>query len=292
VQANGVRLNCLDWGGSGPELILIPGGTESPHYFDDLAPAFTDRFRVIAYARRGHGRSEATGPFDPSTLTEDLRGLMDGLGIARAHLAGHSMGGNELTGMAGTHSERVDRVVYLDAAYDWSEPAVAQAFGSAPRAYQSRPASAMMSLDAYRAHFRSHWFLDVRDAHRYEAYVRDVMEVRSDGTVRPRMSDSLWQELALGLFSGRRDYTKVRSPALAIYATTFYDGRHGDSARVAQSLAWEQKYMVPFRRRSMERARRELPEVEILSVPGNHMDFIFTSRDQVVIAMRRFLAGR
>src|SRR5271165_6426931 len=80
VNANGVRLNYLDWGGSGPPLILIHGLGDNPHIFDDLAPAFTDRFRVVAYARRGHGQSEAKAPYDTATLTEDLRGLMDGLG--------------------------------------------------------------------------------------------------------------------------------------------------------------------------------------------------------------------
>lgn len=88
VTANGVRLHYLDWGGSGPPLILIHGLGENPHYFDDLAPAFTDRFRVVAYARRGHGQSDAKGPYDTATLTEDLRALMNGLGIAKAHLAG------------------------------------------------------------------------------------------------------------------------------------------------------------------------------------------------------------
>src|SRR5262245_25316458 len=76
ITANGVRLQYLDWGGSGPALILIHGYGDNPHIFDDIAPAFTDRFRVIAYARRGHGQSEAKGPYDMATLTEDLRGVM------------------------------------------------------------------------------------------------------------------------------------------------------------------------------------------------------------------------
>src|ERR1700745_762282 len=82
VTANGIHLHYLDWGGSGPVLILIHGGLDNAHIFDDLAPAFTDHFRVIACDLRGHGRSEAKGPFDATTRTEDLRGLMDRLGIA------------------------------------------------------------------------------------------------------------------------------------------------------------------------------------------------------------------
>jgi hypothetical protein len=70
VNVNGVRLQYLDWGGSGAALIFIHGLGDSPHAFDDIARAFRDRFRTIAYARRGHGRSQAKGPYDHATLTE------------------------------------------------------------------------------------------------------------------------------------------------------------------------------------------------------------------------------
>lgn len=49
--------------------------------------------------------------------------------------------------------------------------------------------------------------------------------------------------------------------------------------------------MAPLRAASIERVRRELSNVEIVNVPGTHLDFIFTSREQVVAAMRRFLGA-
>ena len=153
------------------------------------------------------------------------------------------------------------------------------------------PASAMTSLDAYRAYYRTVWFPAVSDASRVEAHTRDLVVVQPDGTVRLRMSDSVAQALATTLFTDRRDYTKVRSPALAIYAETFLDVRNGDSAQRAKNLTWEQKHMVPFRAASIERVRRELPNVEILNLPGTHVDIVHTSRNQVVAAMRRFLSG-
>jgi pimeloyl-ACP methyl ester carboxylesterase len=289
VTANGVRLHYLDWGGPRPALILIHGYQQNPHVFDDLAPAFTERFRVVAYARRGHGESEAKGPYDTATLTEDLRGLMDGLGIAKADLAGWSMAGNEITALAGAHPERVGRIVYLDAAYDWSEPAFAAAFQSLPPVYQNLPASAMSSLDSWREFERALWFPAMSDISRLEAYIRGTVVIQPDGTLRPAMSESTSQALAGSLFTGKRDYSKVRCPALAIYSETLLDVRRWDSAQAASNLAWEQKHMVPFRRESIERVRRELANVEIVNVPGTHMDFLFTAREQVVGTMRRFL---
>ena len=77
VTANGIHLNYLDWGGTGPNLILIHGLGDNPHVFDEIVPSFGGQFRIVAYARRGHGRSSKTGPFDTGTLTEDLKTLMD-----------------------------------------------------------------------------------------------------------------------------------------------------------------------------------------------------------------------
>lgn len=289
ITVNGVRLQYLDWGGSGPALILIHGALDNPHMFDDLAPAFTDRFRVIAYARRGCGRSEAKEPYDIATLTQDLRSLMDGLGVAKAHLAGWSAGGNEVTAMAGTYPERVDRIVYLEGAYDWADLS-AEAFKSFPHELPG-PASAMKSLEAFRTYQRTVWFPAVSDGNRVEAYIRDLVVAQPDGTVRSAISDSALQAQINVLLTDHRDYIKVHSPALAIYAETFFDVRNGDLGLRATNRAWEQRYFAPFRAASIERVRRELSGVEIVNVTGTHVDFPFTSREQVVVAMRRFLSG-
>src|ERR1700757_5086068 len=124
ATVNGVRLNYLDWGGVGPPLVLIHGLTDSPHIFDDFAPLLRDRVHVIAYARRGHASSDApsNGPYDLATLVDDLRQLLDHLGIARTSMLGWSLGGNEITEFAAKYPGRVDKLVYLEAGYDWSYP--------------------------------------------------------------------------------------------------------------------------------------------------------------------------
>ncbi len=292
VNANGARLNYLDWGGSGPVLILIHGVGDNPHMFDDLAPAFTDRFRVVAYSRRGHGQSEAKDPYDSATLTEDLRGLMDSLSIAKAHLAGWSAGGIEITAMAGTHPERVDRVVYLDAAYDWADPALLAAFQSMPTPSGTARDGRMASLDAFRACQVTVLFPAVSDPSRFEAYVRDSVVVQPDGTVQSAVSDNATKAVWTTLLTGRLDYTKVRVPALAIYASTFLDIHNGAPTQLAETLSWEEKHVVPWRATSTERMRRELPRALIVNVPGTHNDFVFTSREKVVSTMRRFLRVR
>jgi pimeloyl-ACP methyl ester carboxylesterase len=237
VTVNGIRMNYLDWGGSGPVLILIHGHQSNPHIFDDLAPAFTDRFRVIAYARRGHGDTDAKPPYDLATLTEDLRGLMDSLNIVKADLAGWSMGGDEISAMSASHPERVNRLVYLEGAYDWADPQFAPALEHMPQDLNPTNGT-LSSIDAFRDYVHAAGFPGLSDMSRVEAFVRDQVVIQPDGRLAWRASGSALAAMSHTLRTERRQYTEVHAPALAIYATTFLDVQHGDSATQATHLAW------------------------------------------------------
>lgn len=68
-----VQLEVLDWGGSGLALVLLPGLGATAHQYDDLAPALTARYRVVAVTRRGHrGSSAAAGGYAFARLAEDV----------------------------------------------------------------------------------------------------------------------------------------------------------------------------------------------------------------------------
>ena len=73
-------------------ILFLHGLGDTPHIFDDLAPRFTNRFRALGLARRGHGQSEKpeTG-YDTATVVEDIRQFLDVLKIERVILVGHSI---------------------------------------------------------------------------------------------------------------------------------------------------------------------------------------------------------
>src|SRR3954470_5678170 len=123
VTVNGARLNYLDWGGHGTGMVFIHGLGDSPHAYDEIAPKFRGRFRVIAYARRAHGQSQVVGPYTHGVLGEDLRLLLDSLKIQKAVLVGWSLGGNELAEFTAAHPERVAGLVFLEC-YDLSRPEI------------------------------------------------------------------------------------------------------------------------------------------------------------------------
>jgi pimeloyl-ACP methyl ester carboxylesterase len=119
ITANGIKMNYLDWGGTGDVVILLSGFGNDAHIFDEFAPSFTDKFHVIGLTRRGFGGTDrpASG-YETETRVEDVRAFMDAMKIQRAHLVGHSLAGDEMTMFAMLYPKRVIKMVYLDAAYD------------------------------------------------------------------------------------------------------------------------------------------------------------------------------
>lgn len=93
IQVNGIALRCVVEG-SGEPLALIHGVGASLEVWDGVAVRLRERYRILRYDQRGHGRSEKVpGPYAVEDFAGDLRALLDAFGIERAHVAGHSLGG-------------------------------------------------------------------------------------------------------------------------------------------------------------------------------------------------------
>src|SRR5689334_9480464 len=92
--ATGVSLY-WDEHGAGEPVILVPPGTRSGAVWMPFqVPELSKHFRVITYDQRGVGQSE--GPKTKYTiplLAADLMALLDVIGVRRAHVLGHSIGG-------------------------------------------------------------------------------------------------------------------------------------------------------------------------------------------------------
>jgi pimeloyl-ACP methyl ester carboxylesterase len=119
VTVDGVRLHYVDWGGTGRPLLFLTSLGSNAHQFDALAPKFVDRFRVLALTRRGKDPSDKPpSGYDTTALAGDIKGFLDAMHIDRVLLAGYSIAGDEETRFAALFPERVEKLVYLDAAYD------------------------------------------------------------------------------------------------------------------------------------------------------------------------------
>jgi 3-oxoadipate enol-lactonase len=80
--------------GEGPALFLIHGIGARRATFDGMVAGLKDRFTCISYDLRGHGLSPVPeAQFGLDDLVDDLEELRDRLGVEKAHIAGHSLGG-------------------------------------------------------------------------------------------------------------------------------------------------------------------------------------------------------
>src|SRR3954449_3187826 len=112
VDVNGVHMYYATYG-EGTPLVLLHGGMLSIDLnFAGLIPTLAKKHRVIGVELQGHGRTADTDrEITPAALASDVVGLLDHLGIDRAHVLGHSMGGAVTMELAVSHPERVRSVV-------------------------------------------------------------------------------------------------------------------------------------------------------------------------------------
>lgn len=110
----GVRLWFTDSGGNGEPVVLLHANTGTSDAWDSQIAAFSKAgYRVIAFDRRGWGRSEAdpaTGA-QPGHVSEDLHALADFLSLQRFHLVGVAGGGFVALDYAAWHGDRLSSLV-------------------------------------------------------------------------------------------------------------------------------------------------------------------------------------
>lgn len=286
--APGVSLEVLDWGGSGPTLVFLSGLQDVAHGFDDFAPTFTDKYRVVAITRRGYGASsQSPSGYDVSTRVADVRAVLDSLQLGRVSLVGHSIAGDELTGLAATYPDRVASLVYLDAVYDHSGIVELLAGFPPPPPMLAADSASPAAVQAYllRAFGQRIPEAQLRAIGRYDASGRLV------GDVTPPVIDSL---MLAGV--GHPDYRAVRAPALVInsVADSMPDVFPGWREMSAENRAAAERFTATVQNWVASRTaqvKRELRGVQILALHGaNH--YLFASNTaEVTAAMRVFLAA-
>ena len=129
VQANGIDIHYLEVG-EGEPLVLLHGGVVStsalwrnhPFAYADHMETLGQHFRVIAPDTRGAGLTEpGDGTASFAVLAEDVRALIDALGLDRPMVGGFSEGGTTATLLGLTHPDSV-RAIVNDAGYDLFNP--------------------------------------------------------------------------------------------------------------------------------------------------------------------------
>ncbi len=127
VTINRLRLHYLDWGTEGkPPFLLLHGGSAYTHWWDFVAPALAENFRVIALDQRGHGDSDHVTPpaYGTRHYLADLQQFIATLGLHKPVLMGHSMGGHNSIIYATQHAQELAALILVDTDAAYPEAAV------------------------------------------------------------------------------------------------------------------------------------------------------------------------
>jgi 3-oxoadipate enol-lactonase len=95
-----------------PVLMLSSSLGTTKHMWDPQMSAFTAKYRVVRYDRRGHGRSGIPeGPYDMEMLARDAIAVMDGLKLDKVNWLGLSMGGMEGMWLGANAPDRIEKLI-------------------------------------------------------------------------------------------------------------------------------------------------------------------------------------
>jgi pimeloyl-ACP methyl ester carboxylesterase len=115
VEANGTNLHYIQTG-KGHDVVLLHGlGGNLAVWFLNVIGKLKHEYRFTAYDLRGHGRSDAPpGGYTTKDMAEDLKGLLDQLGLNKVHLVGHSWGGDIAMHFTLLYPQRVDKLIVIE----------------------------------------------------------------------------------------------------------------------------------------------------------------------------------
>jgi pimeloyl-ACP methyl ester carboxylesterase len=216
-----VQLEVLDWGGSGPALVLLAGLGGTAHHFDDLAPALISRYRVVGVTRRGHpGSSAPAKGYGFARLAEDVLRVIDAMSISNPVVIGHSFAGEELHVLGARYSSKISGLIYIDAAFDRGDDADTEAYNAVARTLPGGPGPQpgdLVSFTALRA-FQEKTYGFAQP----EAFLRARFRTNPDGSVGDQWAPELpiRQEITNEMRAAYQSYKpeRIRVPARAIYA--------------------------------------------------------------------------
>lgn len=291
VEPN-VRLEVLDFGGTGRSVVLLAGLGGTAHSLDDPAPKLTDRYHVYAITRRGFAPSSVpTSGYLSDSLADDVLALIDSLRLVRPVVAGHSIAGQELSSIGSRHADRVAGLVYLDAAnvYAYYDPAVEN---NAPYIIPDVQRRLALVFDRWaQISFaeRTAMVRELADS-TLPVLVRDLRLWADDLATAPNATErptGLRRDpVASAIFAGGQRYRRIDGPVLAIFVAP---GPFRSEAKDSVSRARSDSMSLAFRMPQITAFRRGVPQARVVLLPhANH--FIWRSNEADVLReMRAFI---
>jgi pimeloyl-ACP methyl ester carboxylesterase len=251
-----VKLWYHDDGNSGEPVVLVGGFTAGHFAFDFVRPHLPDH-RLITWEPRGLGRSDhpdpSAEPYGTETWAADLRDLLAGLGVDRAHLWGAGFGSYIVLRFAAEYGEATGAVVtYSDVWH--GDPA--KGYARIWNVYRAIVEN--FGTKGFGARVLANIF-DVSDLPWFGAWeaanIEDVLD-----------PDTVEWTVGYGLLHAdvRTDLARITAPTLVLQGDRTWDGEPFDESRDA----------------SVALMRERIPSLEVATIEGAHPAYVLVQKPQ------------
>lgn len=287
-----VKLEVLDYGGSGRPLIFLAGLGASAHVFDKFALKFIPTYHVYGITRRGFGASSApvptNGNYSADRLGDDVLVVIDFLKLSRPVLVGHSIAGEELSSIGSRYPEKVAGLVYLDAGYSYAYYDRSRGDFTLDAIELRKKLEHLMVGGGHQTPFELSQELLQTSLPQIE---KDLREEQKEMQVRPApprpQENSEAPPIIKAIFEGEQKYTDIRVPILAFFAVPHDQGNafKDDAAARVRLEAWDTARMEAL----AKGFETGLPSARVVRLPHADHFVIQTNETEVLREMNSFL---
>ena len=290
--AQNLQLEVLDWGGTGRPVVLLAGGGNTAHIYDEFATKLTASYHVYGITRRGFGASGFSATDDPADrLGDDVVAVIEALKLDSPVLVGHSIAGAELSSVANRHSDRVAGLVYLDAAYSY--------------AFDNGKGADVMQMQRLKA--PSPPSPDRADLASFPAFTKYQERVNGfrfpEAELRQERIETLGGEvgkqrdfpggaLFMPLLNGTRKYIDIPVPALVIFANPHRSGAWADRSTDPMVRLAAKNYslaLTALTERQQKAVEKGLPTAHVITLANASHHVFLSNETDVIREMRNFL---
>ena len=293
----GVKLEVLDWGGTGRPLVFLASLGDTAHAFDQFAPKFTGKYHVYGITRRGFGESSDPTPdndnYSSDQLGDDVLAVIAAIHLNKPILVGHSIAGEELSSIGSRHPEKVSGLIYLECSgshsfYDRAHGDLQLDMIDVRNKIEQLlpgggdPSGPMQPTEALLASLPQ-LEKELQD----QAKLQQAVAPPNANPSLPQDSHPTTSSAVAAIVSGEHKYTEIKIPCLAFFAVPHDLSRvfPGDAARHAAVVAADLERQT----RLANAFEAGVPSAKVIRLPNaNH--YIFRSNEaEVFRAMNDFL---
>lgn len=270
LQANGIRLHYLDWGGAGPPLLFMHPTGFHAHIWEPYVERFAGRYRCLALDTRGHGDSDKPGSYGWTDFADDLEAFLDRLGLSAITGVGHSAGGTAIAVVAARAQAAFARIALLDPILFFGPPRQVPTSDTTRLSGAARRRMDFPSREAALFNYASKPPFNTWDRRFLELYVRYGVRDNADGTVTLKCSGA--DEAEMYRWGPRPLRAEEFLPAIGC-PVLLVGGTRSDA----------------FSPETAQKALQALPHAGLVAIEGAGHFAPFERPDEALTAVDRFL---